>query len=649
MTPLKDFVLGTAGHIDHGKTALVRALTGIDTDRLPAEKLRGITIDLGFAALKLSNARLGIVDVPGHERFIRNMLAGASGFDLALLVVAADDSVMPQTREHLEILRLLGLRSGLVAVSKCDLVDEAWISLVEDDIRTLVAGTFLDGCPIVRTSATTGRGICELKSSLEIICEIESPVVDTGLFRMAIDRSFTVAGRGTVVSGTIASGSVAVDDDLEWLPTGERVRVRGLQRHGRPVDSLARGARAGINLAGIHHSSIGRGDEVAARGYLTPCRVLSVEVRGTPDSPQPIRHRRRYRLHIGTLEVSATLAFLDREAVPDQRSEFAQLFLSRPVVAVYGEPFVLREESPPTTVGGGRVLQPVATRVRRRDRSAVARLEGLRSADPIVRLAAVLTGLGLQGWTERSLCRDSGVPIAEIPATLDRLKAEGAMVEVSLGTRREVRLLSAIASDFEERILITLGRLHEASPRLSSIPRARLSAAMSYVGSDTLISGLIDRLRDEGKVIANARTVALLDHKPKLSQGELKLKVKMAEAYTAGGISPPDPSDWMSKSNPRASAVPELLTLLCEEDRIVWIAPAIYLDFEVAAEIRRRVSERLADGSSMSMSELRDLLGTTRKYAVPISEYLDRIGLTHREGNVRYLRSMRDKDEIGPP
>ena len=638
MSRTKDLVLGTAGHIDHGKTALVRALTGVDTDRLPDEKLRGITIDLGFAALELGDSRLAIVDVPGHERFIRNMLAGATGFDLAMLVVAVDDSVMPQTREHLDILRLLKIQAGLVALTKCDLSDETWVDLVEEDVRALVAGTFLEGCPIVRTSATTGRGIRDLKEILAQLCGAAPASVDTGPFRMAVDRAFTIAGHGTVVSGTVASGTVSIGDDLEWLPAAKPVRVRGLHRHDRPIESIGRGARAAINLAGVRHTEIVRGDELAEPGYLRSSRVLSVEVVGMEHAIRPVRHRARYRLHIGTAEVSATLSLLGTEDIPPGRAALAQLFLSHPVVAVHGQPFVLREESPAATVGGGRVLQPVARRVRRRDTAAIARLERLRSTVPTDRLLSALAGYGLEPWTEQTLCRDSGLALGEIPLALDRLRSSGEIVEVALGPRRVARLVAGVVSDLEDRLLRALGRLHAGRPRLSAIPRARLAAELAYIEDDALVSGLIERLRGLGEVVADARTVARKGHLPKLSQGERKLKAEIAEAYLAGGMSPPEPAEWMAKSNPRAAAVPELLALLCEEERIVLIAPGFYLDTDTAAEVRRRVVERMSDGSSLSMSELRDLLGTTRKYAVPIGEYLDRIGLTLREGDARRLR-----------
>jgi selenocysteine-specific elongation factor len=633
----RDLVLGTAGHIDHGKTALVRALTGVDTDRLPAEKQRGITIDLGFASLEVGTYRLAVIDVPGHERFIRNMLAGASGLDLAMLIVAADDSVMPQTREHLEILRLLGLAGGLVVLTKCDLAEPSWIGLVEDEIRELVRGSFLEGAVIVRTSAATGQGIDDLKRELERLCERVDVRQDPGLFRMAIDRSFTVAGHGTVVTGTVASGSVAVGEDLQWQPAGKLVRVRGLHRHDRAVERIGRGSRGAINLVGVHHGEIGRGHELAAPGYLQATRVLSVEIMGADRAPRTPRHRGRYRVHLGTSEVSATLALLESNELAPGARQLAQLFLAEPVVAVYGQPLVLREESPPATLGGGRVLQPLARRLRRRDRVSLERLGRLRSSDPVERLAAALTFLGLSSWTERGLCALTGLPLDQIPAALDRLTASGALVEVPVGPRRSVRILAEFVADLEDRVLRALGRLHAARPRLSAVPRTHLAAELPDLGSDALIGGIVERLKAQGKVIVEARTVAAKGYEPKLSQGERRLKAELLETIRKGGMSPPESSELAASAGARAAVVPDLLALLRDEQKLVEISPALFLDFDVEAELRRRVEGRLSGGATMTMADLRDLLGTTRKYAVPIGEYLDRIGLTRREGDVRRL------------
>lgn len=634
---MRDLVIGTAGHIDHGKTALVRVLTGVDTDRLPAEKQRGITIDLGFAALELGGVHLALVDVPGHERFIRNMLAGATGLDLALLVVAADDSVMPQTREHLEILRLLGLSGGVVALTKCDLADPSWLALVEDEVRGLVVGTFLEGAPIVRTSATTGAGIDDLKAALGTLGATAPVRVDPGLFRMAIDRAFSIPGHGTVVTGTVASGEVAVGDDLDWLPEGRRVRVRGLQRHGRSVDRVGRGARAAVNLVGVHHAEVNRGQELAAPDFLAASRTLSAEITASADAPRPLRHRGRYRLHMGTAEVAAVLGLLESDELRPGESSLGQLFLAEPVVAVSGQPFVLREESPPATLGGGRILSPSARRVRRRDKGELARLGRLRSSDPIERAAAALAGFGLRPWTDRTLCREAGLSTVEVSPTLDTLASSGALADLPVGPRRTARVLASVASALEDRALRALARLHAARPRQSTIPRAHVAAELPDLGSDSLIAALVDRLKAQGKVVADARTVALKGFEPKLSQGERRLKAELAETLRAGGFSPPEVSDLMSSAGARSTAVPELLALLCDEDRAVAVSPQLVLDFEAAAALRRRVVERLSGGATMTMAGLRDLLGTTRKYAVPLGEYLDRIGLTLRDGDVRRL------------
>jgi selenocysteine-specific elongation factor len=645
----RDFVIGTAGHIDHGKTALVRALTGVDTDRLPAEKQRGITIDLGFASLPVGDYRLAMVDVPGHERFIRNMLAGASGLDLAMLIVAADDSVMPQTREHLEILRLLGLSGGLVVVTKCDLAESGWIDMVQEDIRSLVHGTFLDGAPVVCTSATTGQGIDELKQALESLCGRVQPAVDAGVFRMAIDRAFTVAGHGTVVTGTVVSGSVAVGDELEWLPAGKPVRVRGLHRHDRPVERVIRGSRAAINLVGVHHAEIQRGDVLAAPGYLEPSRILSVEVVESAGAARALRHRGRYKIHLGTAEVPGVLSLLDCDESYPGVARPGQLLLAEPVAAVHGQPFVLRAESPPATLGGGRILQPTARRYRRRDRTAIHRLERLRSAEPLDRVLAALSFLGLSPWTENRLAALVGLPLTEIKAALAGLVASDTLIELPIGPRRTVRVLAETVADLEDRVLRAVGRLHAAHPRQSAIPRVHLAAELPDLASDALVSGILERLKRQGRLVADARTVALAEHQARLSQGERRLKQELADAIRDGGISPPDASDLAATAGPRASVVPDLLALLRDEHCIAEIHSGLYLDADVEADLRRKVRERLADGSAIAMADLRDLLGTTRKYAVPIGEYLDRIGLTRREGDLRRLGPTLPGDESPIP
>ena len=385
----RDLILGTAGHIDHGKTSLVKALTGVDCDRLPEEKARGITIDIGFARLELPPYRLGIVDVPGHERFVKNMLAGATGIDLALLVVAADDSVMPQTREHLEILQLLGLRFGLIALTKSDLVDATTREVVGMEVRELVRDTFLADAPLVETSAQSGAGIEELKQAIAGVCAKVEERQGRQWFRLGIDRSFVVQGHGTVVTGSVTAGSLKVGDDVEWLPRGERVRVRSLQNHEQPVEEVHRGQRAAINLAGVRNEEVARGQELATPGYLVPSKVLTVRLHCLADRKRPIKHRLPVRLHLGTAEAMATVALLDCDTVEPGQQGLAQLFLEEPATAAWGQPFVLRESSAAHTIGGGQVLQPLARKVRRRHLEVLELIEQLWSGEPLRRVLSV--------------------------------------------------------------------------------------------------------------------------------------------------------------------------------------------------------------------------------------------------------------------
>jgi selenocysteine-specific elongation factor len=651
MTTPRDLVIGSAGHIDHGKTSLVRALTGIDTDRLPAEKQRGITIDLGFAALDLGDFRLAIVDVPGHERFIRNMLAGATGLDLALLVVAADDSVMPQTREHLEILRFLGMRGGVIALTKCDLPDPDWLQLVEEDVRRLVAGTFLADAPIVRTSAATGAGLDALRAALLDACRRLPEPRDPGHFRMAIDRGFSLAGHGTVVTGTVASGSIAVGDTVEWWPAGQTLRIRGLHRHERAVDRVSRGMRAAVNLAAVHHAEIGRGHELAEPGYLAASRIVSVELTVAPDSPRPLRHRRRYTLHLGTSEVTASLALLEGPEAAPGSTHLAQLLVAEPLAAVAGEPFVLREQSPPATVGGGRIIEPTAQRIRRRDRLARERLQRRAGGEPdaVVLAALECQGLRLPGIV--ALSRETGLSDADVEVILTRLRSRNAIVELPVGPKRSLPIAAGLVAELEDRILRALSRGHAAQPRLSALRRGELTSGLADLGSEPLVAGLIDRLRASGRVVADARTIALQGHEPRLTQAERRLKGELAAAIRSGGLAAPDQSELTVQAGPRSATVPDLLNLLAQEGRIVEIGGGIWLDADVELDVRRKVAERLAQPGTegITMAGLRDLLGTTRKYAVPLGEYLDRVGVTRRVGDLRFAGPAIQPAETAEP
>src|SRR5947209_4682511 len=470
----RDLILGTAGHIDHGKTSLVKALTGIDCDRLPEEKARGITIDIGFATLDLGDFRLGIVDVPGHERFIKNMLAGATGIDLAVLVVAADDSVMPQTREHLEILRLLGLRVGVIALTKCDLVDETTREVVELEIRELVHGTFLENAPLIRTSAHSGMGIDELKAAIAEACGKVEARTGSEWFRMAIDRSFVVQGHGTVVTGSVTSGRLRVGDEVEWQPRGERVRVRSLQNHDQPVEEVHRGQRAAVNLAGVRHEDVVRGQEVAAPGYLKPSRTVTVRLHCLRDARRAIKHRLPVRFHVGTAEIMGTVSLLDCDTVQPGEWALAQLFLEEPATTTWGQPFVIRGPSATQTLGGGQVLQPVAKKVRRRHLDVLERIEKLWTGDPEQRALTVAWFGGYGGFTQADLVRGANLAPEQATAIIQKLREQHKLVAVTAGAHRQVLLHADIVKELDERILTELGKLHEENPLMTSHDRQRV-------------------------------------------------------------------------------------------------------------------------------------------------------------------------------
>ncbi|MFL5329743.1 MAG: selenocysteine-specific translation elongation factor [Gemmataceae bacterium] len=644
----RELILGTAGHIDHGKTTLIKALTGVDCDRLPEEKARGITIDLGFAELDLDEFRLGVIDVPGHERFIKNMLAGATGIDLALLVIAADDSVMPQTREHLEILKLLGIRRGVISVTKCDLVDRESLEVAVLEVRELVAGSFLADAPLICTSVTSGEGLDQLRTALFEQClqfakdESESHSDPSFIhhpssfpFRLSIDRVFVQQGHGTVITGTVASGHVRVGDEVEWLPSQERVRVRGLQHHGRPVDNVHRGMRAAINLAGVDHTEVQRGQELAAPGYLVPSRTLSVYLTATRENARPLKHRLPVRVHIGTAEVMGVLSLLDTNAVAPGDSAKGQMFLEEPVMAVWNQPFVLRESSAASTLGGGRVLQPGARKIRKHDMLNVGGLADLNLTPPLNRIAAVGLAHGSTGFTEADLVREAGIAPESAAALVGEMVKSGQMIEVHANDQRRLVHEKALR-EIEDRVLTTMAKLHAAEPLVSGHDRAKALALLDYIGDESLVSLVVDRMIEAKKLMAEGRRIARADFQPKLSANQRKLKDKIVAAHAAAGFEPPEPKSFAPQASGQAANLLDLYDVAVAEGMLVKVNDDIYLHTDAEARMRHRVQSALADsGQGLKVAAIRDLLGTTRKYAVPLCEYLDRVGVTRRVGDFR--------------
>jgi selenocysteine-specific elongation factor len=631
----RDLILGTAGHIDHGKTALVKALTGVDCDRLPEEKKRGITIDIGFAHLDLGDFRLGIIDVPGHERFIRNMLAGATSIDLALLVVSACESIKPQTREHLEILRLLGLRYGVVALTKADLVDQTTLEVVENEVRDLVKGSFLEEAPIVAVSAYAGRGIDELKQALCDACARVAEKQASEWFRLAIDRSFTAPGYGTVVTGSVTSGRLKVGDEIEWLPRQELVRVRGLHNHDTPVEEVHRGQRAAINLAGVPHEEIRRGQELATPRFLVPSTALTVRLHPLADLRRPIKHRAEVRLHLGTAETMAAVSLLEGDSIEHGGWGLAQLFLDDPVTATWGQPLVVRDSSAEHTLGGGQVLQPAAAKMRRRHLEMLERVQQLGAEAPEIRASAAAWFGGFGGLPRADLVRESGIEPTRAPALVEKLVVEGKLVNLDLAGRKVLLHVDRF-HELEERLLNVLGQMHNEEPLHTSHDRLKLVNKLENIGGDSVVQAAIDRLIETKRIVGDGKRVARADFKPKLSANQRKLKDKIVEAHRTAGFQPPGSSSFAAQAGGNAAALQDIYKVAVAEELLVSIDGQVFLHAAAEAEMRQRVADQLArQPAGLTVAEIRDLLGTTRKFAIPLCEYLDRVGVTRRSGDLR--------------
>jgi len=634
-----DLILGTAGHIDHGKSSLIRALTGVDPDRLPEEKRRGITIELGFAELLLEDFRLGIVDVPGHERFVRNMLAGATGMDIALLVVAGDDSVKPQTFEHLEILRLLDLDAGVIALTKSDLVDPDWAELVEEEIRALVADSFLSTAPIVRTSTATGEGLDTLKQHL---LEAAKTVARSGRldrvqgpFRMAIDRTFSIAGHGTVVTGSVSSGRAAAGDELIIEPGAVKARVRGIHNHDRSVDEIHRGQRAAINLGGVHHDQIRRGQELCAPGHLIPSRLLTVELTLLESAPRPLKNRSRVRVHVGTTELLTTVRLLDADQLQPGQTGFAQLFLSEAAVTVWSQPLVIRNESPVITVGGGRVLDPDAVRIRKPNAEIIQMLTHYQAEDPVQRASAALYFAGLRDWTPRDLARTAG--IEAVDDVTDALRERGDLCEIKVSPTRNLNVHSLVLKQVCDRIAVVLDQLHDEFPLRTVFDRSVVANRFRYL-DDSILQACLKLMVSDQRLKFGPTGLALVGRGPKLSQNEQKLLNELVDKFRGAGIQPPSLKECEQQAKKNQAAVAQLLELAAANGDLVALTSEFYLHSEVESGIRQQLRDAFVQGGDgLTLSEIRETLETTRKYAVPLCEYLDRIGFTIRQGDLRVL------------
>jgi selenocysteine-specific elongation factor len=622
------FVIGTAGHVDHGKSTLVQALTGIDPDRLREEKARGMTIDLGFAWLLLPGIEdeVSIVDVPGHERFIKNMLAGVGGIDLALLVVAADEGVMPQTREHLAILDLLGVQRGVVALTKSDLVDADWLELVQADVAETLDGTTLEGAPLVAVSAVSGAGLDELKQTLAEALLATTPKRDIGRPRLPIDRAFTVAGFGTVVTGTLIDGALTVGQEIVVEPQGMRSRVRGLQAHRRKVERIPPGSRTAVNLAGLATDDLRRGMVLSTTGWLRPTEVVDVRLTTVRDLARPLRHNAEVTFHTGSSETPGRLRLLDADMLDPGKSGWAQIKLFAPVAAVKGDRFVLR--SPNATLAGGTVVDTRPRRHRRNHTPTLAALAALEQGSPEERLLAALAQVEPADIVALARRTGQGQPeLRELVTTVladnqaVALGGDQPMPGVQLYTRAGFERLTESARAAAAVFL----REH---PLRAGMPREELKSRLGL--QSKLFNGVVERWTADGVLVERGATLAPPDYAPTLTPVQRREADAFLASLRAHPFTPP------SENLPER----ELLSYLAECGEVVPVADGVVFDAAAYRQMLTSIVGALQGGGAITLAQVRDMFGASRRYAQALLEHLDERHITRRVGDERVLRTL---------
>ena len=629
---MRSFILGTAGHIDHGKSALVKALTGIDPDRLKEEQERGITIDLGFVHMPIEDGTtLSFIDVPGHERFVRNMLAGAHGIDAVLLVVAADESVMPQTREHFHVCRLLGIPRGLIVLTKCDLADPDLQALAEMEVRELVAGSFLEAAEVVRCSARTGQGMEALREAISTLASRSGPRPSGGLLRLPVDRVFTLRGFGTVATGTLIAGRIGVGEELEILPARRRARVRGLQVGGETLEGVEAGHRVAVNLAGVEVADLARGDVLAHPGTLLPTSSLDVEVWLLPDA-RPLKNQARVRVHVASAEVLSRVRVLGEEAIAPGGSGLAQLRLERPTVAGRHDRLILRSYSPSTTIGGARVLDPRPVERRSRGRAGADRLAALQTADPVCAAAAMIAGAGLQGIDAATLASRVTMPTSDLASALARL--EGV---VPLGREPAAYVSRVSVEKAEAALMLQLESFHRENPLRPAMAREELRHRLFTHTPEGLFEHVLERASQSGRIRVVPEGVALARHAVSLSPEQQEVREALLAQAGAAGLAGLELVRWAGAGGRDPRLLERVAQVLQSEGLLRRVGEASLVHRDALDRLASEVRRRWPPGSRLEVAGFKDLTGLSRKYVIPLLEYLDREKVTRRSGNDRVV------------
>jgi selenocysteine-specific elongation factor len=654
---MKHIIVGTAGHIDHGKTALVKALTGIDADRLKEEKQRGITIDIGFADLMIGDSQFGFVDVPGHERFVKNMLAGAHGLDLVMLVVAADESVMPQTREHFDICRLLHVKSGLIALTKSDLVDEELLELARAEVEDFVAGSFLEGAPILAVSSRTGAGIEELRQALGDLGAGVEAKTTAAVPRLPIDRGFSIKGFGTVVTGTLIAGELAAGDEVEVLPAGVKTRVRNIQVHGRDAGRALAGQRTAINLQGVNVDQVERGSLLAPSGRLRATSMIDARLELLPSAPRPLTQRARVRLHHGTAEVMARVVILqgpgargqgpasenqkpetrnqERGSIQPGGSDIVQLRLEEPITALPGDRFIVRSYSPQVTIGGGVIIDPLPQKHRIRDQIARKHLEQLEAAGLSERLAVFIEMSGAQAMTQTEIAARTGATDEQIADSTAQLVAAGRVLEV---TRSPLVLISTESyRGLASKVINMLSEHHRREPLSLGLSREEVREQVFGQIRPEIFRAVVARLAAEGEVAAERESLRLASHRPALTGSDGAAKEALEAAFKSSGLQAGTLEETASAAGVKSELARKLYTLLVAERRVVRIGDFVF-HVDSIDNLKSRVRAQKAVNPRIDVAVFKAITGgLSRKHAIPLLEYLDRERVTRRVGNEREI------------
>jgi len=638
---MKNIIVGTAGHIDHGKTALVKALTGIDADRLKEEKQRGITIDIGFADLTIGDFRFGFVDVPGHERFVKNMLAGAHGLDLVMLVVAADESVMPQTREHFEICKLLRVKSGLIALTKSDLVDPELLELARSEVEEFVGGSFLEGAPIVPVSSRTGAGLAALQQALSQIAAGVEPKATAAVTRLPVDRAFSIKGFGTVVTGTLIAGEIRTGDELEVLPAGLKTRVRNVQVHGRDADVALAGQRTAINLQGVNVEQVQRGTVLAPVGRLLPTSMVDARLELLASASRPLAQRARVRFHHGTAEVMARVVVLGQSQPANKLSlepggsAFVQVRLEEPIAAVPGDRFIIRSYSPQVTIGGGVILDALPAKHRVRDPDIPLRLSALESADARERLATFVEMAGARGMSSGDVAARTGATDLQIAESTRELVRGGRIVEAA--TAPLLLISQDTYQTLADSVTALLDAHHKREPLSLGLGKEEVRERVFGQTRPEIFRAVIGGLAASGLVAAERDTLRLSSHRPAFSEADAAAKQNLEAAFKASGLQAGTLEETAAAARLPSDLARKLYSLLLSEGRVLRIGEFVF-HVEAIEQLKSRVRAQKAINPKIDVATFKEITGgLTRKYAIPLLEFLDRERVTRRVGNEREI------------